>query len=110
MGFPKFSFDKDIEELASFSRALSLPVRVAILKILIDKGDWITNENFSELPLTIVTRDRHLRALLDLDIIEKIHTKGTVYYRLNNANFARLVKGFKSLFHLFDDSQKALPK
>jgi len=101
MGFPKEFFDKDIEQLSSFSRALSLPVRISILKVLIKKSDWVNQDEFTRLDLTIVTRDRHLRALTELKLIENIHQNGTVYYRINKPVFSRMVNEFTQLFDLY---------
>jgi hypothetical protein len=101
MGFPKGFFENNIEELSGFSRGLSLPVRISILKILIDRGDWVNNEEFMNLDLTIVTRDRHLVALINLKLIENIHQNGTMWYRINKPVFNRMVEEFNQLFALY---------
>jgi len=101
MGFPKALFENNIEELSSFSRGLSLPVRISILKILIEKRTWVNNEVFSNLPLTIVTRDRHLQALINLGLVENIHQSGTMHYRINQTVFNRMIAEFNQLFELY---------
>jgi hypothetical protein len=104
MGFRKEFFDKNIEELSSFSRALSLPVRISILKIIIEKGGgWVSHEAFNCLDLTIVTRDRHLRALAELKLLETIHHNGTICYRINKLVFNKMVNEFNHLFDKYKD-------
>jgi DNA-binding transcriptional ArsR family regulator len=101
MGFPKAFFNKDIEELSSFSRGLSLPVRISILKIMLEKATWVSSEEFAKLDLTIVTRDRHLRALTELKLVENIHQNGLMYYRINKPVFSKMISNFNHFFDLY---------
>ncbi len=104
MGFHKAKFDEDIEALSRFARGLSLPVRLLILKVLISKAAWTSHEAFDDLDLTPVTRDRHLRALIDLGLVEDIHKRGVVYYQINEANFNKMEGGFLHFFAVFKNA------
>ena len=64
--------DRDLK-IADFAKALSHPARVAILKVLAERGDCICSELVADLPLAQSTVSQHLRALKDLGLI-----KGTV--------------------------------
>lgn len=102
MGFAKFRFDANDEELSRFARALSLPVRVSMLKVLINEKSWASNEVFKHLSLTPVTRDRHLQALKDLGIVIENRQNRIAQYQINEAAFQKLIEDFKSFFDLFE--------
>jgi len=68
---------------------------------MIEKGGWVDHDEFTNLNLTIVTRDRHLRALSELKLIENIHQNGAIYYRINKSVFDKMVSGFNHLFDLY---------
>jgi len=103
MGFPKFKFDSNDERLSIFARAIALPVRVSILKILATNKSWVSNDAFDNLILTPITRDRHLRALMDTGLINQIHMKGIVYYKIDRENIQELIESYMLLFDLLKE-------
>ncbi len=56
-------------ELATFARALGHPVRVAILRILIERRECICGELVEELPVAQSTVSQHLKKLNEARLI-----------------------------------------
>ena len=61
------------EELASFARALGHPIRVAVLRILMERQECICGELVEELPVAQSTVSQHLKKLKEARLI-----RGTV--------------------------------
>ena len=65
--------DEAQQELADFARALGHPVRIAILRILIERQECICGELVEELPVAQSTVSQHLKKLKEVQLI-----RGTV--------------------------------
>ena len=91
MRLPKSKLDSNSERIAKFAIGIALPIRISILKILLINKSWVTTEAFTTLELTIVTRDRHLRSLIDLGLVMDEHRKGIIYYKINDDTFGQMV-------------------
>jgi ArsR family transcriptional regulator len=57
-------------EFARLAKALGHPVRVAILRRLIERGECVCGQIVSELPLAQATVSQHLRVLKDAGLIQ----------------------------------------
>ena len=57
------------EELATIAKALGHPVRVRILRLLMDRTSCYCGEIVSELPLAQATVSQHLKVLKDAGLI-----------------------------------------
>ena len=62
-------FLKPEVRLADFAKALSHPARIAIIKILAERGVCMCGQVVEELPLAQATVSQHLRALKDAGLI-----------------------------------------
>lgn len=62
-------FEADLARLATWSRALSHPARLEILRVLGRRGTCICGELVDELPLAQASVSRHLKALKDAGLI-----------------------------------------
>lgn len=87
MGQAKYKFDLPDVELANFSRALALPARVTIIRILLEQEDWVDNSRFNDLPLAAEVKEKHLNALKTMKLIRKMTRGGHTFYQLNHELF-----------------------
>jgi DNA-binding transcriptional ArsR family regulator len=62
-------FDKQLQELAVFARAISHPARLAILKYLAETKTCISGDISDRLPLSRTTVSQHLKELRDMGLI-----------------------------------------
>lgn len=58
------------EELATFARALGHPIRVKIIRLLIQKNACVCGDIVDELPLAQSTVSQHLKVLKDSGLIQ----------------------------------------
>ncbi|EHQ27564.1 ArsR family transcriptional regulator [Mucilaginibacter paludis] len=104
MNFEKLTIVESDSELSNFARALAIPVRIAIIRILIINGTWVAPDVFAELQLGTVTIDRHLKAMVLLKIIKEKHYNRKIYYSINEAIFIKISNEFMALFNFFKTS------
>ena len=60
----------DDEELARLAKALGHPVRVAILRMLIERGGCICGEIVDVMPLAQATVSQHLKVMKDVGLVQ----------------------------------------
>ena len=63
------AFDKELQNLASFAKAISHPARLAILKYLAETKTCISGDISDKLPLSRTTVSQHLKELRDMGMI-----------------------------------------
>jgi ArsR family transcriptional regulator len=74
MALPRLNeFPERDLKLADFTKALSHPARISILKALAEKGECICGDLVADLPLAQSTVSQHLKALKEVGLI-----KGTI--------------------------------
>lgn len=91
-------FPKRYTDMANMAKALAHPARIAILEELIKKGECVTGDIVTELPLSQSTVSQHLKAMKEAGII-----KGSVdgiyrCYCVDTKTCASLVNKIRSLF------------
>ena len=84
-------------DLASLSKALGHPARVAILRLLIARGECVCGAIVDELPLAQATVSQHLKVLKDAGLIEGEVDGPRVCYCVNPAGVRRLRELIASL-------------
>jgi len=62
-------FGNDLQELAAFTKAISHPARLAILKYLAETKTCISGDISDQLPLSRTTVSQHLKELKDMGLI-----------------------------------------
>jgi len=97
MGQAKYKFDLPDVELANFFRALALPARVTIIRILLEQDDWVDDLRFYKLPLAERITEKHLNALKTVKLIRKVTRDGHAFYQLNHELFASLTGRLSTL-------------
>ena len=92
-------FDESLQELAKFSKVLSHPARLAILKYLSDTKTCISGDISDFLPLGRTTVSQHLKELRDMGLIKGEIDGLKINYCLNCAKIKEYLRGFEEFFH-----------
>lgn len=74
-------------KIAKYSKALSHPARVAILKLLIKKQTCICGNIVDELPLSQSTVSQHLKELKDAGLIKGAIEGASICYCIDEKNW-----------------------
>jgi ArsR family transcriptional regulator len=90
-------FTPDLQELASFSKALSHPARMAILNYLAEQSQCISGDITDVIPLSRTTVSQHLQELKNAGLIHGTVSGTRVYYCLE----AEKINELKSKMHAF---------
>ena len=103
------AYRKDLEfteadqRLAETAKAISHPARIAILRVLAERGSCICGEIVEELPLAQSTVSQHLKALKEAGLIQgEIEGPRTCYC----IDWDAFAKGLKALNTLATGMQK----
>ena len=97
------AYRKDIEfteadqRLADTAKALSHPARIAILRVLAERGTCICGEIVEELPLAQSTVSQHLKALKEAGLIQGEIEGPRTCYCIDWEAFSSAVKGLDKL-------------
>ena len=94
----KEAFSKQEQELATFTKAISHPARIAILKILAQHNECICGEIVEVLPLSQSTTSQHLKALKDAGLINGTVDGPKICYCINWKAFEKFNSDFNTLF------------
>ena len=91
-------YSKNTEETARFAKALSLPIRLAILKHLNGQNCCFTGDLVEILPMAQSTISQHLKELKEAGLIQGEVNPPKVKYCINKENWKKAQDLFKSLF------------
>ena len=61
----------EIEDFSRISKAMGHPVRVKLLQMFIDRGDWVCGKLVNHFDLAQSTVSEHLRILLEAKLIKR---------------------------------------
>lgn len=86
------------EQAARYAKALSHPVRVAILKMLNSQACCFHGDMAEVLPVAKSTLSQHLRELKDAGLIQGNLTPPTVKYCINRENFEQAKRLLNNVF------------
>lgn len=89
-------FDQELQEAASFFKALSHPARLAILNYLAESKICITGDISKELPLSRTTVNQHLDELKRAGLITGEISGAKTKYCLNMEKLSELNTRFSS--------------
>ena len=84
-------------ELARMTKALGHPARVAIMRLLIARGECVCGAIVDELPLAQATVSQHLKVLKDVGLVQGEIVGPRVCYCVNPAAVRRLKELIGSL-------------
>jgi ArsR family transcriptional regulator len=63
--------DTEVREFSRISKAIAHPVRVQLLQMFIEQGDWVCGKLVNHFNLAQSTVSEHLRILLEADLIKR---------------------------------------
>lgn len=89
-------FDESLQELAKYSKALSHPARLAILKFLARTKTCISGDISDFIPLGRTTVSRHLKELRDLGLIQGEIDGLRINYCLNSSKIREFTEMYDS--------------
>jgi predicted transcriptional regulator len=92
-------FTKEQEQTARFAKALSHPVRIAILQLLHSQTCCYHGDMAEELPIAKSTLSQHLNELKDAGLIQGNITPPTVKYCINKENWTKAKELFNTLLN-----------
>lgn len=90
-------YDKDVEELARFAKALAHPTRITILKYMDSKSCCFTGGLVEVLPLSQSTISQHLKELKDAGLIKGELNPPKIKYCINQENWSKMKLLFKNI-------------
>jgi predicted transcriptional regulator len=93
----KVEYSVDELKLANFAKALGHPVRIHIMKILLNQSCCYTGDLTEIIPLAQSTISQHLKALKDAGLIQGEIMPPKVKYCLNKNNWPIVQSLFKEL-------------
>ena len=93
-------YSVDEIQLANFAKALGHPVRIQILKILINESCCYTGDLTEIIPLAQSTISQHLKALKEAGLIQGEIMPPKVKYCLNKDNWPIVQSLFKGLLKM----------
>lgn len=94
----ELTFSETDSQLAGFAKALSHPVRVQIIKLLLVKASCFTGDLTDLIPLAQSTISQHLKVLVDAELIQGEIMPPKVRYCLNRKNWDLASSLFGELF------------
>ncbi|QEM06467.1 helix-turn-helix transcriptional regulator [Mucilaginibacter rubeus] len=94
----KSKFTETDSELARFARILALPVRVYIVRMIIENGNSISKKEICDGPFEMENLLKHMAELKLTGIIKASGTKADTIYSIDIALFNQMVSRFFSLF------------
>lgn len=95
----KDAFNTKENELAAFSKALSHPARIAILKTIASRDTCICGEIVEVLPLAQSTVSQHLKELLNAGLIQGTVDGTKSCYCINWKAFNKFSDSFNTFFN-----------
>lgn len=84
--------------LSNFVKALALPVRICIIRYIIENGNAVKREQLAEIPYNRLTVNQHINELKHLGIINSQAQNREVVYSVNEPVFIKMSKCFLNLF------------
>lgn len=98
------NFDLPLQELARFSKVLSHPARLAILKYLAQTETCISGDISGFIPLGRTTVSQHLRELRDIGLIHGEIDGLKINYCLCSSEIKRFLELFNTFFEPIERS------
>jgi DNA-binding transcriptional ArsR family regulator len=91
--------------IAEYAKALAHPARVAILRVLAERGQCVCGDVVEEIPLSQSTVSQHLKELKEAGLIKGEIEGPKTCYCIDAENWESVRKTFKKFFKTFDPDQ-----
>ncbi|MCR8558547.1 hypothetical protein KXD93_12900 [Mucilaginibacter sp. BJC16-A38] len=99
MGFLKANLNETDVQISQFARAMALPVRVFIIRMIIENGNGISKKAFYTDTYKSRTIDKHILELKSLGIIKTSNEQASVIYCIDKKMFDMMSVKFSLLFN-----------
>ncbi|MBI9068379.1 MAG: winged helix-turn-helix transcriptional regulator [Salinivirgaceae bacterium] len=93
--------EKDIKDLARYSKALGHPIRIQILKVLTSSPCCYTGDIAEELPIARSTLSQHFKELKEAGLIKGEYNPPKIKYCINKENWDNAQRLLCGLFNQF---------
>ncbi|WP_170113598.1 helix-turn-helix transcriptional regulator [Mucilaginibacter yixingensis] len=90
--------DPMIVRLSNFSRALALPVRIYIIRQILDNQNHATRKELHQLPFKTELINTHLQELKQLGLITTLHENNTYVHSVDVNKFIMLSNSYLAIF------------
>jgi ArsR family transcriptional regulator len=98
-------FDRELRKLAAFSKVISHPARLAILKYLAETRNCVSGDISDFIPLSRTTVSQHLKELRNAGLIQGEIDGTRINYCLNKTEIESDYKKFKKFFSLIRNAE-----
>ena len=98
MEISKYNINESDKKFSDFARTLALPIRVLIVRRIVENGFSI---NKSDLDIADYTKEnitKHIGELRSLGVIKMAGSKGHMTYTIDQNWFTQMIKGFLTVF------------
>ena len=89
-------------DLANFAKAIALPVRVGIIRLILERKNEATRLELHSLPYKQATVNQHLAELIYLKILKSKRDGRMNSYKVDEAVFTKMSNNFLSLLKTLD--------
>jgi len=100
-------FTTEQNELATLTKAIGHPARIAIIQHLIKVNSCICGDIVTELPLSQPTVSQHLKELKNAGLIKGSLEGNTICYCLDEEGFSK-IKGFITIIDTYLENKNSL--
>jgi ribosome-binding protein aMBF1 (putative translation factor) len=104
MSFLHVHFSEIDTQISQFARAIALPIRVFILRMIAENGNSLSKQAFYTTAFNTKTINKHIQELRGLGIIKAKTVKAGVTYCIDEKLFGQMSANFSTFFE-----QNALP-
>jgi ribosome-binding protein aMBF1 (putative translation factor) len=104
MSFLHVHFSEIDTQISQFARAIALPIRVFILRMIAENGNSLSKQAFYTTAFNTKTINKHIQELRGLGIIKTKTVKAGVTYCIDEKLFGQMSANFSTFFE-----QNALP-
>lgn len=84
--------------LSNFVKALALPVRICIIRFVLENGNAVKRGQLAGIPYKRLTVNQHINELKHLEIIKTDYIDKETVYSINEAVFIKMSNHFLNLF------------
>ncbi|RWY55822.1 helix-turn-helix domain-containing protein [Mucilaginibacter gilvus] len=98
MSFLHVHFSEIDTQISAFARAIALPIRVFILRMIAENGNSLTKQAFYTSAFNTKTINKHIQELRGLGIIKTKTVKAEVTYCIDEKLFGQMSANFSAFF------------
>jgi ArsR family transcriptional regulator len=98
-------FDKELRKIAAFSKVISHPARLAILKYLAETRTCVSGDISDFIPLSRTTVSQHLKELRNAGLIQGEIDGTRINYCLNKTEIESDYKKLKKFFSIIRNAE-----